>query len=155
LVIREKGADLIISALNKGSIFDRNRNMENDCCEKEEEQILHVSNGSKATRQQLLYLFGSISLMNLSENGTTHNCFFYKYYLNSKNNIADCRKYVIQAGGIHAVYEAASKIHAAAAFDLNFIIHYAYRRISDESSGKTYVNQTGVPSLVELTKLSK
>ncbi|KAJ3291574.1 hypothetical protein HDU79_002303 [Rhizoclosmatium sp. JEL0117] len=94
-------------------------------------------------KSDLLKLFGSMCLMNMSEN-------------------EKCRQEIISQGGVHAVFDAALSIHKSNAHvpkpplvtnlhSLEFVVTYVFRKITCSQS-RFYSRPSTVPSLKTLAK---
>ncbi|KAI9202767.1 uncharacterized protein BJ171DRAFT_626521 [Polychytrium aggregatum] len=96
------------------------------------EPVLYARGHSKAySKHILLQLFGSVALMNLSDN-------------------EKCRGLVIESGGIHHIFEASKKVSEH--HDLWAILFYIFAKFTKNDEKSIYLKPRGLPSLAELAR---
>lgn len=111
---------------------------EDDGSESEDRQnpepVLYARGNTRVScsKPLLLQLFGCVSLLNLSES-------------------QKCRDAIIDAGGIHDIFEASRRVEDQS--DLWFIIYYIFSKFTQCGEHRiVYTKPKGTPRLVELSK---
>ncbi|KAI8613019.1 armadillo-type protein [Chytriomyces sp. MP71] len=134
-IVEKGGVELIIKAMLETQ-FDEEANCLEVCMKHmsihEGSHDSPQTNSTVASKLHLLKLFGSMCLMNISEN-------------------EKCRLEVVHKGGIHAVFEAAKYIHETNNVDLNFVIMYVFRKVT-ATGARVYLKRTKMATLKTLCK---